>query len=176
MTPQEFFARAVPAAVAGGHIFPEYAVCEAAEESAWGGSQLATIANNLFGLKQGSCTEGYPTIELPTTEWVNGRSVPTRATWPRFTSWSHAFAVRMKVLEALAPDFPHYAAALAAPDGAHFILEVSKTWSTDPNRAANVLTMHATHAGLIRNLLDAATAAALRRVVQSPSPGGEVKP
>lgn len=174
MTPEEFFARAVPAAVAGGHIFPAYAVCEAAEESAWGASELTLQARNLFGLKQGKCTAGYPCIEMPTHEWENGKLVPARATWPCFPTWAEAFAVRMKVLEALAPEFPHYAAALAAPDGPHFVIEVSQTWSTDPNRAANVLLIHANHARLIRNLLAAAEASEAlpfrRPAAPAPSP------
>jgi flagellum-specific peptidoglycan hydrolase FlgJ len=176
VTPQEFFARAVPAAVAGGHIFPAYAACEAAEESAWGESGLCRQAKNLFGLKQGKCTEGYPTIALPTTEWVEGRLVPATAHWPCFASWRESFAVRMKVLEALAPEFPHYAAALTAVDGPHFVIEVSKTWSTDPNRARNVLLIHTAHAGLIRNLLEAAEASAAVAVRQPDPPAPPAPP
>ncbi|HZU08351.1 MAG TPA: glucosaminidase domain-containing protein, partial [Pseudacidobacterium sp.] len=53
MTMQEtFLQKAYQAAAAAGHIFPEYAACEAALESGWGLSHLATEANNLFGQKQ----------------------------------------------------------------------------------------------------------------------------
>ena len=48
----DFLRKAAAAASAAGHPFPEYAACEAALESAWGQSGLATRANNLFGQKQ----------------------------------------------------------------------------------------------------------------------------
>lgn len=49
---EEFLQQAASAARRAGHIFPEYAACEAALESAWGHSELAREANNLFGQKQ----------------------------------------------------------------------------------------------------------------------------
>lgn len=153
MTPSDFFRRAVPAAIKGGHVWPEYAVCEAAEESAWGSSGLCRKANNLFGLKQGPCTAGYPCIAMPTVEYIYGvGDEPAKAVWPCFPDWDAAFSVRMKVLRTLAPEFPHYAAALAATDGAHFVIEVSKSWSTDPDRAAIILQIHAAHASFLRQL------------------------
>lgn len=158
MMPADFFARAVPSAIAGGHIWPGYAVCEAALESAWGESELARRANNLFGQKQGQCTRSLPTIELPTKEWQNGALVPTTAVWPIFPDWATSFSERMDVLYTLADSIAAYASALAQLDGAHFVIEVSRAWSTDPRRAANVLIIHADHAPLIERLLDEATA------------------
>ncbi len=52
-TPQDSFLRQASAAArAAGHIFPDYAACEAALESTWGRSRLAREANNLFGQKE----------------------------------------------------------------------------------------------------------------------------
>ncbi|MGH9542647.1 MAG: glucosaminidase domain-containing protein, partial [Terriglobales bacterium] len=147
MTHPEFIVAAYAQAQASGHIWPAFAACEAAEESAFGESQLAIRANNLFGLKAGRFTHDLPTIAMPTHEWVDGRLIPTTAIWPRFDSWAQAFDVRMEVLRGLAPEFEHYAAALAATDGPTYVREVSKTWSTDPNRAANVLAIHSEFAG-----------------------------
>ncbi len=52
MIQDEFLSKACAAARSAGHIFPEYAACEAALESGWGMSGLAQKANNLFGQKQ----------------------------------------------------------------------------------------------------------------------------
>jgi len=52
-TPQQsqFLTMAAAAAQAAAHPFPAIAACEAALESAWGTSRLASEARNLFGLK-----------------------------------------------------------------------------------------------------------------------------
>ena len=63
-TPQDSFLRQASAAArAAGHIFPDYAACEAALESTWGQSRLAREANNLFGQKQSA--EGNPKAPAP---------------------------------------------------------------------------------------------------------------
>ena len=147
MTPDEFIPRAITAAYAGLHMFPEYAVCEAALESAWGDSELAVKANNLFGQKQSHAASAieYPVLELPTHEWIGGQMVPAVAAWPIFPDWPTSFAERMRLLQRLAPEYPHYAAALLATDGATFVREVSQTWSTDPERADKVLAIYDAH-------------------------------
>ena len=67
-TPQDTFLRQASAAArAAGHIFPDYAACEAALESTWGQSRLAREANNLFGQKQSlddAAGIGTPQVEL----------------------------------------------------------------------------------------------------------------
>lgn len=146
MEPQEFLAKATQAASESGHVWPEYAACEAALESGWGGSQLAVKANNLFGEKnpRGST---YPTLDIPTHEWDATKKVyyNTVATWPIFPDWRTAFIERMNVLRRLESAFPHYANALAAKDGETFVKEVSQTWSTDPKRADKVLAIYEKH-------------------------------
>src|ERR1700761_5944697 len=73
MSEAEFLAKAVAAAKAAGHVWPEYAACEAALESAWGGSELAVQANNLFGQKQAHLPlAGTETLTLPTREYLHG--------------------------------------------------------------------------------------------------------
>jgi flagellum-specific peptidoglycan hydrolase FlgJ len=144
MTPSTFLPKAIQAAEESGHIWPEYAACEAALESAWGESQLAKKGNNLFGEKNPKGS-GYPTMELPTFEFINGQRIRTTAIWPCFPDWRTSFVERMNVLRRLAPFFPHYGNALAAPDGETFVIEVSKTWATDPDRAAKVLQIHNKH-------------------------------
>ena len=146
-TPQdEFLARAAAAARAAGHLFPDYAACEAALESGWGLSHLAVAANNLFGQKQAHPPlAGTATIALPTREFLHGVWVATQAQWVSFPDWSACFRERMALLHSLADAWPHYRAALAADTGEQFIAEVSRTWSTDPARAGKVLDLYDHH-------------------------------
>ena len=161
MTKADFFVKAIPAVLASGHVWPMYAVCEAALESAWGGSKLAIEANNLFGQKQGFVTAGFETVEIEThevldyadkvkiTTWPYGppslrtdRSglwdckVP--ATWPKLPDWEWSFRERMTLLSRM----ECYGEALLAPTGEQFVRLVSLHWATDPKRADNVIATH----------------------------------
>src|SRR5215469_3769812 len=71
MSPKDFLDKAYRAAVDAGHVFPEFAACEAALESAWGNSKLCILGNNLFGQKSGGTTREWPTIPMPTKENVD---------------------------------------------------------------------------------------------------------
>jgi flagellum-specific peptidoglycan hydrolase FlgJ len=153
MTPRDFLDRAYRAAIDSGHIFPEFAVCEAALESAYGNSKLCTLGNNLFGQKVGKGNT-LPTIEMPTHENVDlnkdgkvdpSEVVTVKSEWVKFTDWTSSFRGRMELLQRLAPRFPHYAFALKAQTGREFVEEVSKTWSTDPLRSTKVLGIYDKH-------------------------------
>lgn len=132
-------------AKSGGHIFPEMAACEAALESAhegiFGGSALAREANNLFGMKQHQHPT-YGTLNLPTREFLNSEWVVVEAVWVKYDRLSECFEDRMMTLRRLSSEYPHYAAALDATDARTYVTEVSKTWSTDPQRAAKVLAIY----------------------------------
>jgi flagellum-specific peptidoglycan hydrolase FlgJ len=145
-----FLRQASAAARAAGHIFPDYAACEAALESTWGQSRLAREANNLFGQKQsihGAATPGANAgvLAMPTQEFLHGRWVTVIAQWARFTDHTACFRARMALLHRLEHSYPAYARALAAATGEAFIEEVSRVWSTDPQRAAKVLAIHRQH-------------------------------
>jgi flagellum-specific peptidoglycan hydrolase FlgJ len=153
-TPQDSFLRQVSAAArAAGHIFPEYAACEAALESTWGQSRLAREANNLFGQKQSiqthstEATEGVllPALLMPTQEFLHGRWVTVTAQWTRFADQTACFRARMDLLRRLSGSYAGYQRALAATTGEIFIEEVSRVWSTDPQRATKVLAIHRQH-------------------------------
>ena len=148
MTPQEIFlTRARRAALRAGHVFPEFAACEAALESGWGQSKLATEANNLFGQKQSHPPVGEG-VQLPTKEYAHGAWLTVPALWAKFADWQECFAARMALLERLANAYPAYAAALAAKDGRDFVTQVSRRWSTDPNRGEKVLQVWQMHRGM----------------------------
>jgi flagellum-specific peptidoglycan hydrolase FlgJ len=100
----------------------------------------------LFGVKQHKAPV-FDTLSLPTKEFINGQWIETTANWVIYPSLSDCFADRMATLQRLAPSYPHYAAALAAPDAQTFVTEVSKTWSTDPNRAAKVIAIFNSYIG-----------------------------
>jgi len=161
LSPQEYFLRrACDAARAAGHLFPEYAACEAALESGWGQSRLATEANNLFGQKQSAdAPSGFATLSLSTREFLHGRWVTVIAHWACFADQASSFRARMALLRRLEHSYPAYARALAATTGEAFIEEVSRAWSTDPQRAQKVLAIHRQHSARFLPLVPAAVAA-----------------
>lgn len=138
---QSFVKAAAAAAQESGHVFPEYAACEAALESTYGTSPLARDDNNLFGCKQ-HVHALYGTVHLPTREFLNHEWVTVEAAFVRYPDWAACFADRMDTLRRLAKIYPHYAVALKAASGEEFVTEVSKTWSTDPKRAPDVLAIY----------------------------------
>lgn len=139
---REFIARCSVSAKLAGHVFPDMAACEAALESRYGQSVLAIQGNNLFGMKQKQHPV-YGTLNLPTREFQAGTGwVVIMAPFVQYPTLDDCFTDRMATLTRLAPIYPHYKAALEASDPETYITEVSKTWSTDPNRAASVLTIY----------------------------------
>lgn len=149
---EEFLLKAATTARSAGHIWPGYAACETALESAWGASTLALKANNLFGQKQFHPPyQGTGTITLPTKEFLHGTWVSINAEWMSFPDWQSCFRTRMDVLHLLAHEHPGYARALAASDGETFIREVSAVWSTGPRRAEDVLAIYARHKHIFAN-------------------------
>jgi flagellum-specific peptidoglycan hydrolase FlgJ len=147
MRPQDFLSLALQAAQDSGHVFPAYAACEAALESGWGESKLATVANNLFGMKQPKDPNAtqYPVLSLPTKEFLNNEEVTVNALWPMYPSWGVCFSERMNTLRRVSI----YAPALAATTGEDFVRLVSQHWSTDPERANKVLQIYRAHGDLL---------------------------
>ncbi len=143
MLPQNevFLREAWKAALNAHHVWPEMAACEAALESGYGHSVLATQDNNLFGCKQHTHPI-YGTVSLPTREFINGEWETVEANWIRYADWQEAFEDRMDTLRRLARIYPHYAAALNAKSGEEYVRQVSQTWSTDPKRAEKVLAIY----------------------------------
>lgn len=136
-----FLDRATAEAVKANHPFPRMAAAEAALESNYGRSELARAGSNLFGMKQHAHAI-YGTMTLPTREFVGGDWIAIAGAWVNYPDWRACFADRLATLERLSNAFPHYAAALRAPDAETYIAEVSKTWSTDPDRGKKVLSIY----------------------------------
>jgi len=144
MQQNEFLSKAYAAAQFGGHIFPQYAACEAALESAWGSSKLAVEGYNLFGEKQHQ-KPIYETLSLPTKEYLNSGWVTVQANWVKFPNRVESFRSRMATLQRLRVAYPNYGRALDATNGEDFGRFVSRSWSTDPLRADKVLTIFRNH-------------------------------
>jgi flagellum-specific peptidoglycan hydrolase FlgJ len=140
----EWIQKTAAAAKDAEHIFPDMAACEAALESNYGLSELAKNDFNLFGMKQHKHPI-YGTVMLPTKECVNSQWIEVSAAFLKYPGFAECFADRMETLTRLAPVWPHYAVAVKATDPFTYISEVSKTWSTDPNRAVNVLRIYNTY-------------------------------
>src|SRR6266576_7240616 len=132
-------------AFAAFHIYPTMAACEAALESAhkgiFGGSQLAREDKNYFGCKQHKHPV-YGTASLPTKEFLDGDWEMVEALWVKYPSVQACFEDRMATIKRLASAYPHYAEALAATDPIEYVTAVSKTWSTDPDRAKHVIDIY----------------------------------
>ena len=141
MENKTFLHAAADAATKAGHIFPEMAACEAALESSYGRSALATDDKNLFGMKQHKHPI-YGTHVLPTREFENSEWITINSSWVSYPDWASCFADRMATLTRLSSFFRHYAAALAAKDPETYVREVSQKLATDPNRAQKVLDIY----------------------------------
>lgn len=136
---QNFIIEAKIMAAAANHPWPDYAACEAALESNFGQSGLAIKANNLFGMKAHAGTSANQILELPTQEVVDGKWIDTMASWMKYPTYEECFVDRLLTLQRLRWEYPNYDIALKSPTGPGFVINVSKTWSTDPLRAAKVL-------------------------------------
>lgn len=130
-----------------GALFPSMQACEAALESGYGTSELAIQGLNLFGCKQHQHPE-YGTLNLPTKEFLDEKWVVCEASWVKYPTIADCFLDRMATLRLLAPHYPHYAAALRAPDAQTFVTQVSLTWSTDPQRGSKVIQIFNTYMSL----------------------------
>lgn len=144
---KQFLDKAAAAAEQATYPFPRMAACEAALESAYGLSGLATSDNNLFGMKQHRHPI-YGTCFLPTKEFDLGEWITVPAEWVKYPDWASCFFDRLATLTRLSHAYPHYAAALQAADVETYIREVSASWSTDPKRAAKCLAIYSAYVGL----------------------------
>lgn len=134
-TPQQIAAlRTVfAAAQSSACLFPQAQASEAMVETTWMTAELGVADHNLFGMKQ-HAHPLYGTVNLPTREFLHGGWVVQHDDFVKYPTMADCFADRQATLVALAPHYPHYAAALAATSPEVFLTQVSLTWSTGPQR------------------------------------------
>jgi flagellum-specific peptidoglycan hydrolase FlgJ len=148
----------VQEARASSHIWPEMAACEACLETAWLTSELGKDYKNLFGQKcpivdgVAAPPSGVLKVSMPTQEWETGEYVSVRACFLWFLSFADSFSHRMALLEGAADKYPAYAAALHASTPLEYVLSVSRTWSTDPERAQKCIAIYNSHRDVLTSV------------------------
>lgn len=155
------FLRAV-ARAAGAHpnLNPNGAAAHAAHESAWGSSQLATRANNLFGVKAiGSATPYWDggQVLMPTREYYDGHWVTIDSAFRAYPSTDACLADYADILRRVYPGTVEHAGNVIRWLAVLW-LDGPRKWSTDPLIYPAVL-MIAQQYGLLGS--DAPPAAAL---------------
>ena len=136
-TPAEFIARISSCAVESMRQFgvpASVTLAQAALESSWGRSLLATDAFNLFGIKADPSWNG-PTVTMHTKEFVNGEPVVVQAKFRRYDGWQPSVDDHAKFLR----ENPRYEKCFRTTDGESFAKEVAKAgYATDPEYADKI--------------------------------------
>ena len=144
MTPQAFIAALGPAATASmvsTRIPASFVVAEGALESAWGSSQLALQALNLFGVKADPSWHG-PTFSLQTREFIQGKPVIVPALWRKYGGWAACIADHAQFLTRN----PRYAGCFIHRDGPSFAQAVAAAgYATDPDYAQKITQLITQH-------------------------------
>ncbi|HMW16468.1 MAG TPA: flagellar assembly peptidoglycan hydrolase FlgJ [Accumulibacter sp.] len=122
---------ALEAAAAIG-VPAHFLVAQSALESAWGKSEIrgadGTPSFNLFGIKAGRNWSGA-TVEVPTTEYINGVAKSVRAKFRAYASYADAFRDYASLLASK----PRFAAVLGQQDGTQFARSLQQAgYATDP--------------------------------------------
>lgn len=133
--PAEFAARIWPHALETGRatgIPPHFIVAQAALETGWGRGEIrrhdGSPSHNLFNIKAGRGWDG-PTVEVATTEYVNGVPQKQVERFRAYRSYAEAFADYAALLKGS----PRYAALLGERDATAFARGLQRAgYATDP--------------------------------------------
>ena len=114
---------------------PHFLVAHSALESGWGKSEIrlpnGASSYNIFGIKAGKSWQG-PSVEVLTTEYVDGVAQSTRARFRVYGSYSEAFQDYAKLLRGNS----RFSAVLGQQDGAQFARSLQQSgYATDPGYA-----------------------------------------
>lgn len=120
MTEADFLAAAFAATKASGHIFPDWAACEAAATSHFGTTPASIKANNLFDFR-------VPAKRGRGTLTVNVGDATKAAHRLAFASWEHCFRHRAGWIA----NVTMFYLVRRAKTGAEYIAEMNKL-ATDP--------------------------------------------
>lgn len=121
MTPTDFLTAAFAAAKAAGHLFPDWAACEAAATSHFGTTPAAAKANNLFDFR-------VPAKRGPGTLTVNVGDATKAAHRLSFASWEDCFKHRAQMLQV----FTMFYLVKRAKTGEEYIAAMNKL-AADPS-------------------------------------------
>lgn len=110
----------------------QFMIAQAALESGWGRAELRTSdgrpSYNLFNIKAGRNWKG-PVVELPVTEYANGRAHTEKARFRVYGSYAEAFRDYADLLR----NSPRYAEVLGQKDASGFARSLQDAgYATDP--------------------------------------------
>ena len=123
------------------HIFASITIAQAALESNWGQSELATQYYNLFGVK--SDTGGLMT----TKAYVNGQWIVVRARFAIYQSWRESIEQHTALfVDGTSWDSSHYQAVLSADNYVETAQALQQRgYATDPNYAQKLISLIKTY-------------------------------
>ena len=133
-------ASAAQNASANSGIPARFMLSQAALESGWGKREIrradGSTSHNVFGIKAGKNWNG-PTVEVATTEYVNGQPRKVMAKFRAYGSYDEAFADYAKLIS----NNPRYASVVAsANDAASFANNLQRAgYATDPQYASKLM-------------------------------------
>lgn len=135
MKPADFIAAIGPSAQESAHITgipASFTIAQAALESAWGESELAKQAFNLFGVKADKAWTGN-VLYLPTKEFMQGKWVTVTAAWRKYPGWLASINDRAKFFAVN----PRYHLAMTGKrSGDDFARQIALAgYATDPRYA-----------------------------------------
>ncbi|VVE16758.1 flagellar assembly peptidoglycan hydrolase FlgJ [Pandoraea terrigena] len=136
----ERMATAAQNASASSGIPARFMLSQAALESGWGKREIrrgdGTTSYNVFGIKAGKHWTG-PTVEVATTEYVNGQPRKVMAKFRAYRSYDEAFADYANLIS----NNPRYASVVAsANDAASFATNLQRAgYATDPQYASKLI-------------------------------------
>lgn len=140
MTPVDFINTIAPAARTSAtttKIPASFTVAEAALESGWGATQLATQAMNLFGVKADASWHGT-TWSMQTREFLSGQWVMVPALWRKYSTWLGSISDHAQFLLTN----PRYKPAFQCTNGCDFARAVQKAgYATDPDYANKIISV-----------------------------------
>jgi flagellar protein FlgJ len=133
--PRDFVDRVWPhaqAAAAATGVPAHFLVAHSALESGWGRHEIRNADGspsfNVFGIKAGRNWSGA-TVEVATTEFVNGVAQAERGTFRAYASYAEAFRDYAELLTSK----PRYAGVLGQQDGVQFARSLQQAgYATDP--------------------------------------------
>lgn len=145
MTPADFIATIAPPAKESAKrtkIPASFTVAQAALESGWGKSLLASKGKNLFGVKADHAWKG-DVLTLNTREFIKGKWVMVEAHWRKYQDWLDSIEDHANFLLLN----PRYRKAFAKPmNGEDFARVIqSAGYATDPRYADKIITVIHSH-------------------------------
>jgi hypothetical protein len=127
-----FLTAALAAAVASGHIFPDWAACEAAHASKWGTIPAAVKGNNLFDFRV-PAKRGPGTLTIP---MEHASKLVMRL---RFASWEDCFRHRAEWIQAVTMFY----LVRRAKTGDEYIAEMNKLASNPATYGPEIKAIYA---------------------------------